>query len=225
MNREYRLGFCQTCTKRGMNPKFGIVCSLTNEPADFDLDCIDYNQSNKEFNELLQANKKSISIFSELESNNPIKLSSSWSMTSFYLSATAVLTPIIGLTIGGILTGFHTNILIGLAVLALFGFIILYLLSQLTIASIRDRKIYLKRLFGSENIFEFTSIKDISSFQLKTTKYITCKIKTANGTEDSYTIMNSKHLLSFEKRDAESILIAAKNYNLSKGLLTLYKRL
>jgi hypothetical protein len=42
MTREEHLKFCAVCTKRSFNPKIGIVCSLTQEVANFENSCPDY---------------------------------------------------------------------------------------------------------------------------------------------------------------------------------------
>ncbi len=48
MNREHRIQFCQKCTKRSFSPKSGIVCSLTDAPAEFETTCPDYDEDAKE---------------------------------------------------------------------------------------------------------------------------------------------------------------------------------
>lgn len=42
MTREEYLEFCMICTKRKMDMGKGIVCSLTNEHANFDTNCKDF---------------------------------------------------------------------------------------------------------------------------------------------------------------------------------------
>lgn len=44
MDRNYRLKFCEQCTKRNFNPQKGLVCSITNEYATFDRSCADFNE-------------------------------------------------------------------------------------------------------------------------------------------------------------------------------------
>jgi len=48
MTREERLEHCGVCTKRKMNPKIGLVCSLTNDHANFENTCIDFELDAKE---------------------------------------------------------------------------------------------------------------------------------------------------------------------------------
>ncbi len=42
MNRNYRLQFCKQCENQKFTSEKGIVCSLTNEYAEFDETCKDY---------------------------------------------------------------------------------------------------------------------------------------------------------------------------------------
>lgn len=46
MTRQEQLKFCKTCLKRRFNPKKGVVCSLTDEIADFDVTCDKYERDN-----------------------------------------------------------------------------------------------------------------------------------------------------------------------------------
>lgn len=48
MTREERLKSCSICTKRAFDPKQGIVCGLTGEPANFNNSCSDFNEDPKE---------------------------------------------------------------------------------------------------------------------------------------------------------------------------------
>lgn len=47
MLHEDRLAICQLFTNRGFSPKFGVVCSLTNERAAFEGGCSDYAEDAK----------------------------------------------------------------------------------------------------------------------------------------------------------------------------------
>lgn len=42
MDRAYRLQFCEKCSLRSFSIKKGLICSITNEPADFDEKCSNY---------------------------------------------------------------------------------------------------------------------------------------------------------------------------------------
>jgi hypothetical protein len=44
MTRQEHLAFCSVCTNRSFNPKFGIVCGLTKEVANFDPTCADFKE-------------------------------------------------------------------------------------------------------------------------------------------------------------------------------------
>lgn len=48
MTREYQLKYCNVCTKRSFNPKFGVVCSITQEVATFENTCPDFLEDEKE---------------------------------------------------------------------------------------------------------------------------------------------------------------------------------
>lgn len=45
--REQHLEFCKVCTLRKMNFKRGLLCSLTDEMADFDITCPTYIQDDQ----------------------------------------------------------------------------------------------------------------------------------------------------------------------------------
>lgn len=42
MTRKEHLEFCKRCTKRSFDPKLGVTCSLTNEIADFEDECANF---------------------------------------------------------------------------------------------------------------------------------------------------------------------------------------
>jgi Flp pilus assembly protein TadB len=48
LTREEHLRFCEICTKRQVNFKKGMVCSLTGEHATFDPTCPDYDEDHHE---------------------------------------------------------------------------------------------------------------------------------------------------------------------------------
>jgi uncharacterized RDD family membrane protein YckC len=43
MTREQQLGYCKVCTNRTFNIQFGIVCGITNQPADFNPTCPNFS--------------------------------------------------------------------------------------------------------------------------------------------------------------------------------------
>nr|WP_139221808.1 hypothetical protein [Algibacter lectus] len=49
MNREYHLSFCKICTNRKRNLEKGLICSLTNNIADFKDNCSTFDQDKAEF--------------------------------------------------------------------------------------------------------------------------------------------------------------------------------
>lgn len=44
MTRQEYIAICSMCTKRSFDPKHGIICGLTNAPADFSGNCKDYDE-------------------------------------------------------------------------------------------------------------------------------------------------------------------------------------
>lgn len=48
MTREEYIKICSVCTNRKFNPKEGIICGLTEKPANFELSCPDYNEDANE---------------------------------------------------------------------------------------------------------------------------------------------------------------------------------
>jgi len=48
MNRAYRIQFCEKCEKREFNSKLGIICSLTQKPAEFESSCESFVEDKKQ---------------------------------------------------------------------------------------------------------------------------------------------------------------------------------
>lgn len=48
MTREERLRICKTCKNKKKDLQLGLICGLTNNPADFDVQCPYYEQSEEE---------------------------------------------------------------------------------------------------------------------------------------------------------------------------------
>ncbi len=48
MTRQEHLAFCSVCLNRSFDPKFGIVCGLTKEVANFESSCSDYAEDSSE---------------------------------------------------------------------------------------------------------------------------------------------------------------------------------
>ncbi|WP_430817038.1 RDD family protein [Carboxylicivirga sp. RSCT41] len=44
MNRQERLKFCKACTLQKFDTQRGIICSLTNNPAEFEVSCTTYKE-------------------------------------------------------------------------------------------------------------------------------------------------------------------------------------
>lgn len=60
MLREDYIEICSVCSNRAFNPKSGIICGITNEPANFKGNCPDYEEDSNEVkhNELRQNHDK-----------------------------------------------------------------------------------------------------------------------------------------------------------------------
>ncbi|NVK66034.1 MAG: hypothetical protein HWE22_15700 [Flavobacteriales bacterium] len=48
MTREEYIKICSVCTNRKFSPKEGIICGLTDKPANFELSCPDYEEDSNE---------------------------------------------------------------------------------------------------------------------------------------------------------------------------------
>jgi hypothetical protein len=48
MTREQHLEFCKVCLNRTFDPKQGLICNLTNKIADFENNCENFNEDEKE---------------------------------------------------------------------------------------------------------------------------------------------------------------------------------
>jgi len=48
MDRTERLTYCTICANRVFSPQDGVICRLTNKPADFEVSCPDFSKDEKE---------------------------------------------------------------------------------------------------------------------------------------------------------------------------------
>ena len=60
MTKNERLVFCKICTRRKMDIKRGLICSLTNSEADFELECLDFEKDQQEKDRLLNIELASV---------------------------------------------------------------------------------------------------------------------------------------------------------------------
>ena len=60
MDKEYRLQFCQVCTKRTYSGQHGMICNLTNEKAVFENLCKDFTEDTAEKLNLQKENEQNI---------------------------------------------------------------------------------------------------------------------------------------------------------------------
>lgn len=44
MTRDEQLQFCKVCKNQNYDPKIGIICSITDRVADFDVSCVNYQE-------------------------------------------------------------------------------------------------------------------------------------------------------------------------------------
>lgn len=82
MTREEHLSYCKTCVNRKMNIKKGLVCSLTNEIANFVETCKDFKEDSIKKKEL-----ESIPNIQQIESSVKLNNGSQWFLWIFGLSA------------------------------------------------------------------------------------------------------------------------------------------
>lgn len=111
---------------------------------------------------------------------------------------------------------FHPGIIVGtLVMLAMFAFAI-YLLLYATEAWVEGDQLKMKKIFRPLQTFTYEQVGYPKSFQYKRTKYTTVHINKGGGVEEKFLIMNSKALLSFEKKDAEQMLFAMHNLGMER---------
>lgn len=146
-----------------------------------------------------------------MDNQKEIKLSSNWTNVGLY-GGSILLLVMIPIFISEIKEQeLHIGIIIGgIIFIALCGFLI-YQFIYVCDARIIGNKIVLKKKFRPSKSYSFDRIGYPGSFQLKKTKYITVEMKNDDDTFEKYLIINSKSLLSFEKKDAEQILISLRS--------------
>jgi len=69
MTREEHLKFCELCTNRKMNMKVGLICSLTDEIADFEDTCDNFTRDEVAEEEVF---KKKMAATGDYESGDPL---------------------------------------------------------------------------------------------------------------------------------------------------------
>ena len=213
MDRSYRLSYCLTCKNKGMGPSSGIVCKMTNKPADFEDKCDEYFEHDIQFNMLYEEHRNSINIVRDLKQNGKTTLSSSWTRPIFYTTTILFLLIVTLFLLIGINNGFSAALTIILAAIAFIGALTSLLFARLAVTHIIDEAISVKRLFGSEKEFKFNSFSKVSSSRMGRANLIKCEFKLENGAKASYTIMNSKSMMAFDRTNVELILTVLKDYN------------
>lgn len=140
-----------------------------------------------------------------------IKLSSNWTNIGIYGGVLVVIStiPIVLLIVPK--QEFHFGMVIGaLIFLLLLGFVI-YQLIYASDAKIIGGRLVLKKQFRVRQSYAFDKIGSISSFQLKSTKYITVEMKNDDKSVEKYLIINARSILAFENKDAEYALNSLRN--------------
>lgn len=135
-----------------------------------------------------------------------IKISSNWTGVGLYggLLLVLLMTPIIFFATQG--QEFHIGMIIaGLIYLGLVGFII-YQFMYVSNAKIIGDKLVLKKQFRPAKSYAFHQIGYPTTFNYKSTKYITVEMTNDDQTIEKYLILNSRGILSFENKDAEGVL-------------------
>lgn len=65
MDRQKQVYFCQQCTNRSFDKTFGVICGLTNKPAEFENECSSFIQDEK-----MHARQQHIEAMAEIESDD-----------------------------------------------------------------------------------------------------------------------------------------------------------
>lgn len=69
MTREEHLEFCRVCTNKKLNRKVGLVCSLTDQIADFEMECSNFKKDDL----ALQVEyERKMAASSDFESGDPL---------------------------------------------------------------------------------------------------------------------------------------------------------
>ncbi len=146
-----------------------------------------------------------------MNNQGEIKLSSNWTKVGLYIGSIIIMLITLILIIITKNQDFHIGMLVsGLILFLLVGFIV-YQFIFVCDAKIVGDKIILKKIFRQSKTYSFDKTKYPTSFQIKRTKYVTVEMINDDNTLEKYLIVNSKSLLSFEKIDAEQILINLRN--------------
>jgi hypothetical protein len=147
-----------------------------------------------------------------MNSRAEIKLSSNWTNVGLYGSAGLIL--FVGFfSILAILDGpVHGGTILAMILLLVLIGIVAYMFVYVCDARIIDNKLVLKKQFRPAKAYSFDKIGFPSSFKYKTTKYISFHMENEDGAEEKYMIINSNHLIAFENKDAEEVLIKLREF-------------
>lgn len=140
-----------------------------------------------------------------------IKISSNWTGVGLYggLILILIMAPII--VEASQAQEFHFGmILAGLIYLGLVGLMI-YQFMYVSSAIISGDKLVLKKQFRPAKSYGFHQIGYPTTFNYKSTKYITVEMTNDDHTTEKYLILNSRGIFAFENKDAEGVLIQLRN--------------
>ncbi len=142
---------------------------------------------------------------------NEVKLSSGWTNVGVFGGAIVCLciTPLLY----SIITKqeFNVGMVIAIGVYLLLSGFIIYQFLYVCDARVNTQQLTMKKLFRPAKVYSFDKIGEISSFRVKTTKYVTVEVENEDKSVEKYLIINSNALLSFEDKDAEDALIRLRN--------------
>jgi len=144
-----------------------------------------------------------------------IKLSSSWGNVGLYGGALLCIMMITPIYLAITNQRFHFGMIFGSLLFLLLISFVIYQFIYVCDARIIDDKLVLKKNFRPSKSYTFDKIDYVSSFQLKTTKYITVEMKKDDEDYEKYEkyiIVNTYSLLSFENKDAEETLVNLMNF-------------
>ncbi|WP_394750555.1 hypothetical protein [Spongiimicrobium salis] len=146
-----------------------------------------------------------------MSTNKTITLSSQWTNISLYGTALLCILSIPLLWLVWKNQELHMGMLIAPIILMVLLGGVIYQFLYVCNAQLIGDVLVLKKKFRPEKKYTFDAIGYPTSFQLKTTRYITVEMKNGDGTLEKYLILNSRALLSFENKDAEQTLIELRN--------------
>lgn len=141
-----------------------------------------------------------------MDKEKEITLSSDWTSTALYVSLVLTLLMIPVLIYTALNDGVHAGTIVGgVFFIGILGFAVYQFVYTCTARIVGD-KLVLKKQFKPAQEYLFHQIGNVSSFRLKSTKYVLVEMEDHDHVVEKYLILNSSSILSFEKKDAEEVL-------------------